>query len=187
MKKLIIVIGIIGGCFLSTANAWAQDNVTAHNITLGLPEVALLATSSGGVNLTLSAATAAGEAVQQSISDSTAYVQFSSVISEGSPRILSAKYSGTLPAGTNLTAKVLAPNANAVGTTGTLVASDVSLTTVDATLVSDIGSCYSGTAVDDGYRMKYTWGLDNPTANYADIRATAATSLTVTLTLTAAL
>ena len=187
MKKLIIGIGIIAGCILSVQNTRAQDNVTSHNISLGLPEVALLATTSGGINLTLSAATNAGEAVQQSVSDSTAYVQYSSVISEGSTRTLSAKYSGALPAGTTLTAKVLGSSANAVGTTGTLVATDVTITTTDATLVSAIGSCYSGTAADDGYRMKYTWGLDNPSANYADIRATAAVSLTVTLTLTAAL
>jgi len=183
MKKLMIVIGIIGGCILSVTKAQAQDNVTSHNITMGLPEVALLATTSGGVNLTLSAATVAGEAVQSSISDSSAYVQFSSVISDAAPRTLSAKFTGTLPGGTTLTARVLDPNANTVGTFGTPVATDVTLTTVDATLVSDIGSCYSGTA----YRMKYTWGLDNPSANYADIRATASASLIVTLTLTAAL
>ncbi|MBU1013435.1 MAG: hypothetical protein KKG99_10550 [Bacteroidetes bacterium] len=187
MKKLIIVIGIIGGCFLSVTKAHTQDNVTSHNITMGLPEVALLATTSGGVNLTLSAATVAGEAVQSSISDSSAYVQFSSVISDAAPRTLSAKFTGTLPGGTTLTARVLNPNANAVGTVGTPVATDVTLTTSDATLVSNIGSCYSGTAADDGYRMKYTWGLDNPSANYADIRATASASLIVTLTLTAAL
>lgn len=187
MKKLLTTLGIVLICLISSSNAFAQANTSSHNVSLGLPEVALLATTSGGVNLTLTAAASAGEAVEQSISDSTAYVQFSSVISEGSPRTFSAKYTGTLPAGTSLKAKVLAPNANAVGTTGTLVTTDVNLTTLDATLVSDIGSCYSGTAPDDGYRIKYTWGLDNPAANYADIRATSSANLTVTLTLTAAL
>ena len=187
MKKIIVIIGIIVVCFLSATRTHAQENITTHDISLGLPEVALLATTSSGINLTLSASAAAGEAVEQSISDSSAYVQFSSVISEGAPRTLSAKYSGTMPGGTTLTLVALAPNANAVGVSGTLIPTDVTLTTTDATIVSDIGSCYSGTAVDDGYRMKYTWGLDNPETNYADIRATAAASLTVTLTLTAAL
>lgn len=187
MKKLIIVTGIIVGCFLSVIKTHAQENITTHDLSLGLPEVALLATTSSGINLTLSAASVAGEAVEQSISDSSAYVQFSSVISEGVPRTLSAKYSGTMPGGTTLTLKALAPNANSAGVTGTLVSSDVTLTGTDATIVSGIGSCYSGTSADDGYRMVYTWGLDNPAANYSDIRATASASLTVTLTLTAAL
>lgn len=187
MKKFIIVTGIIVGCLLSVTKIQAQENITSHDISLGLPEVALLATTSTGINLTLSAATVAGEAIEQSASDSSAYVQFSSVISEGSPRTLSAKYSGTMPGGTTLSLKPLIPNANAVGVTGTLISTDITLTTTDATIISDIGSCYSGIAVDDGYRMRYTWGLDNPSANYSDIRATAAASLTVTLTLTAAL
>lgn len=186
MKKFIIVIGMIGGFLLSSTSLSAQSNAATHSVSLGLPEVALLATGGSGINLVLSTAANAGEAVEQSIADSSAYVQFSSVISDGSPRILSAKYTGTLPAGTSLTAKVLAPNANAVGTTGTLVGSDVALSTTDANLVTDIGSCYSGTSADDGYRMVYTWGLDNPAANYADIRATSSASITVTLTLTAA-
>lgn len=187
MKKIIIVIGIIAGCFLTLTKTQAQSNITTHDISLGLPEVSLLATTSTGINLNLSAAATAGVAIEQSISDSSAYVQFSSVISEGSPRTLSAKYSGTMPGGTTLKLKALAPNANAAGTTGTLVSTDVTLSTADATIVSNIGSCYSGTATDDGYRMKYTWGLDNPAANYSEIRATASASLTVTLTLTAAL
>lgn len=186
MKKFIIVIGIIGGCFFSSTNVLAQTNEAAHSVTLGLPEVALLATGGSGINLTLSSAASAGEAVESSIADSSAYVQFSSVISDGSPRILTAKYTGTMPAGTTLTAKVLSPNASAVGTIGTLIATDVTITTVDATLITDIGSCYSGTAADDGYRMRYTWGLDDPAANYADIRATSTANITVTLTLTAA-
>lgn len=187
MKKYIYIIGIIIGCFFSVTKIQAQSNVTTNNLTLGIPEVSLLATSSTGISLTLSAAVVAGVTIQASVSDSSAYVQFSSVISEGSPRTLSAKYSGTMPGGTTLALKALAPNANAIGNSGTLISSNVTLSTSDAIIVTDIGSCYSGIAADDGFRMKYTWGLDNPSANYADVRATAATNITVTLTLTAVL
>ena len=67
MKKFIIVTGIIVGCFLSITKANAQENITTHDISLGLPEVALLATTSTGINLSLSAAAVAGEAVEQSL------------------------------------------------------------------------------------------------------------------------
>lgn len=187
MKKHIFIIGIIIGSFFSVTETQAQNNVTSHNISLGIPEVSLLATTSTGISLTLSAALTAGVTIQPSVADSSAYVQFSSVISEGSPRTLTAKYSGTMPAGTELALRALAPNANTIGNSGTLISSNVTLTTSDAIIVTDIGSCYSGTAIDDGFRMKYTWGLDNPSANYANIRATSSTNITVTLTLTAAL
>jgi hypothetical protein len=81
----------------------------------------------------------------------------------------------------------LTPNSSFGGTPGTLVGSDVLLSTVsDANIISGIGSCYSGVAADDGYVLKYTWGLDNPASTYGQIRATgAAVSVTVTLTLSA--
>ena len=187
MKKNALKVCLISICIGMTMNLNAQVNVASHGLTLGLPEVSLLATQSAGVNLTLSSATTAGEAVLSEIADSSAYVQFSSVISDGSPRNLSVKYTGSMPGGTSLKAKAQDPNANSAGDFGTLVSTDVTLSTTDNTLISDIGSCYSGTSADDGYRIKYSWGLNDPESNYADIRATASASITVVLTLTAAL
>lgn len=166
--------------------AFSQTNTSSHSLTLGLPEVSLLATQSAGINLTLSSATNAGEAVLSSASDSSAFLQFSSVIAEGSTRTLSASFTGTLPGGTSLKAIVQDPGASASGDWGTPVGSDVTLAATDNVLVNGVGSCYSGTEATDGYRLKYTWGLDNPESNYADIRATASASITVVLTLTAA-
>lgn len=187
MKKTILTLGALAICLSMGIKMQAQTNSADHSISLGLPEVALLGTQSGPVNLELSGSMAAGEAVLAEKSDSTAYLQYSSVITEGSPRTLYAKVTGTVPAGTFLKAKAKAPGANASGDYGTLVATDVTLSLTDNALVTGIGSCYSGTAADDGYNLKYTWGLDNPAANYADIRATAAASVTVTLTITAAI
>ena len=185
-KNGVKFVSVFAFVLLIGWSAQAQTNTSSHSLTLGLPEVSLLATQSAGVNLTLSSATAAGEPVLSSIADSSAYVQFSSVITEGSPRTLSAKFSGTMPGGTSLKAKVLSPGANASGDWGTPVATDVTLAATDNILVNAIGSCYSGTDAADGYRLKYTWGLDNPESNYADIRATASASITVVLTMTAA-
>lgn len=186
MKKLLISVIFIGLLLIPGVHLKAQVNAATHSLTLGLPEVALLATQSAAVNLTLSANTTAGEAIVSTIADSSAYVQFSSVITEGSTRTLSCKYTGTMPGGTYLRAIVQAPNANTSGDYGTLVSSDVTIALTDNTLVSGIGSCYSGTSANDGYRLKYTWGLLNPESNYADIRASAASSLSVVLTITAA-
>lgn len=187
MKKFVLTLGVLAISLSMGMKMQAQTNTADHAISLGLPEVALLGTQSGPVNLQLSGALAAGEAIEASKSDSSSYIQFSSVISEGSTRTLYAKYTGTVPAGTFLKALAMNPGVNASGDFGTLIATDVTLSTTDNALVTDIGSCYSGTAADDGYNLKYTWGLDNPEANYADIRATAAAAVTVTLTITAAI
>jgi len=187
MKKFVLTLGVLAICLSLGMKMQAQTNSAAHSISLGLPEVALLGTQSGPINLELSGSLAAGEAVEAEKSDNSAYIQFSSVISDGDPRTMFAKYSGTMPAGTFLKALALAPGVNATGDYGTLIASDVTLALTDNALVTNIGSCYSGTAATDGYNLKYTWGLDNPAVNYADIKATASASVTVTLTITAAL
>lgn len=187
MKKLVLTLGVLGICFSMGMKMQAQTNSADHAISLGLPEVALLGTQSGPVNLQLSGALAAGEAIQASKSDSSSFIQFSSVITDGSPRTLYAKYTGDIPAGTFLKALAKDPGANASGDFGTLIATDVTLLTTDSPLVTDIGSCYSGTAATDGYNLKYTWGLDDPGTNYADIRATVSAAVTVTLTITAAI
>lgn len=186
MKNKLVQLGSMLGLLFFSLSAIGQTNTSSHSLTLGLPEVSLLATQSAGVNLTLSSATAAGEAVLSSVADSSSFVQFSSVISEATPRTLSAKYSGTMPGGTTLKARVLGAGANASGDFGTPVASDVTLALTDNVLVNAIGSCYSGTEATDGYQIKYIWGLDNPESNYADIRATSSAAITVVLTLTAA-
>ena len=187
MKKFVLTLGVLAICLSMGMKIQAQTNAADHDISLGLPEVALLGTQSGPVNLELSGTMAAGEAVLASKSDSSAYLQYSSVISEGSTRTLYAKVTGTVPAGTFLKAKAKAPGTNSSGDYDTLIATDVTLSATDSPLVTAIGSCYSGTAATDGYNLKYTWGLDNPEANYADIRATASASVTVTLTITAAI
>ncbi len=187
MKKTILTLGALAICLSMGIKMQAQTNSADHAISLGLAEVALLGTQSGPVNLVLSGSLAAGEAVLAEKSDSSAYIQYSSVISEGSPRTLYAKYTGTVPPGTFLKALVKVPGANSSGDFGTPIATAVTLAATDNALVTNIGSCYSGTVATDGYNLKYTWGLDNPEANYAEIRATAAAAVTVTLTITGAI
>ena len=189
MKKTLLILSITLLGTLLGFNVMGQDTpIAANNLTLGMPEVTLLKSSST-VSLLLTTANA-GEAVKASVSDTTARLKISSVVAAGKTRTLSAKVTtGPIPAGTTLTLMALSPTVGLSygGVLGSLVGSDVTLTTgSDATIISSIGSCFSGTAANDGYRLKYTWGLDNPGTNYGAIRATGAgVTITVTLTLSA--
>ena len=185
MKKTLLILSITLLGILLGSNVMGQDNSTANNtLSLGMPELALLSSPSGTINLQLTTATA-GEAVASSIRDSTARVKISSVIPGSTTRTLSALVT-SVPAGTYLKLMVKAPSTNFGGTVATYGA-DVTLSTAAATIISGIGSCYSGTGALDGYVLRYTWGLDNPATNYGLVRAVAGnTSVTVTLTLSAA-
>jgi len=184
MKKLFVVLSI---CLLGVFSGSRVMGQTATNgLSLGMPEINLLSSAAASISLQLTTAIA-GEAVKQSISDATARLKISSIISEGQTRTISAKITtGSVPAGTTLKLIALTPNIKFGGTAGALVGTDVTLSTGAAnSIITGIGSCYSGTEADDGYTLKYTWGLDNPAGNYGQIRASTGSLVTITLTLSA--
>jgi len=183
MKKTLFILSITLLGTLLGSNVLGQVNVTTNALSLGMPELSLLSASATQINLQLTTAVA-GEAVKASVSDSTARLKISSVITSAA-RTLSASVSA-VPAGTVLKLQAQTPNSSFGGTPGTFV-TDAALPTSSSTdIITGIGSCYSGTATDDGYKLKYTWGLLNAATSYAAVRATGAgVVVTVTLTLTA--
>lgn len=187
MKKILITaFALTIGFFFSTTTAQTTNTAT-NEITLGMPQVSLLGSNTPAINLTLSPLTA-GESVSQSISNETARILVSSVIAETQTRTMTAKVTtGTIPAGTYLNVVALQPNTHFIGTAGTIEPEITLNTTSDQTIISGIGTCYSGTSADDGYGLKYTYGIPTSTDNYDQIRATTGVSVTVTLTMTAAI
>jgi hypothetical protein len=183
MTERIKILLCLGLTLLSLCVSGADTNISSTTITLGVPEVALLKANAGVINLTL-AHQDAGMSVETSKSDSTARLLISSVVTS-SARTLSAKISnGSTPAGTHLNLVALPPNANFVGTSGTL-GSPITLDATDRPVITGIGSCYSGTGAYDGFPLKFTFALDLNPATYGSLRASTGIQVVVTLTLTA--
>jgi len=160
------------------------SNQATNTISLGMPEVNLLKSNTPTIELVLSPQEA-GLAVQQSKSDSTARLLISSVVSGVQTRTLSATISGTpVPAGTFLKVMAKDPNGNFVGTRGSF-AGEVELDATSKNIITSIGTCYSGVTADDGYVLKYTFGVITAQGQYDLIRASSGTQVTVTLTLSA--
>ena len=188
MKTTLLILSIaLLGVFLGSPVMGQVNNSGAitQNLSLGMPEVALLVASATTINLNLTTATA-GLAVKSSVADSTARLKISSVITSAT-RTLSAVVSA-VPGGTSLKLEAQAPNGNFGGTQGTFVSGGSVLpTTGSVSIITGIGSCYSGILTDDGYHLKYTWGLLDPASNYSAVRATGAgVTVVVTLTISAA-
>jgi len=176
-----IVFCLFAMLILPFSSALGQTNTATTNLSLGISEVSLLQSSASMISLQLNQQSA-GLSIETSKSDSTARLKASSVITS-TTRNLSAKVtSGTIPSGTILKLSALTPNASFVGSPGTISA-PVTLDNIDRTIVSNIATCYTGTGASDGYPLKFTFALDSNTSNYANLRATTGTSITVTLTL----
>ena len=162
----------------------ADTNVATSTLSLNIPEVSLIKTSASVINLSLLQQNA-GQSIEASKSDSTARLLLSSVI-RATNRTLSAKItSGTVPTGTILKLQAKQPNASLIGSAGTL-GSEVTLDATDRPIVTNITTCYSGTAASDGYPLRFTFALDSNTSTYGALRANSGVQIIVTLTLTAA-
>jgi len=161
-----------------------DTNVSTSTISLGIPEVSLLKTSTGVINLSLLQRNA-GQSIETSKSDSTTRLLLSSVI-RTTNRTLSAKITtGTIPTGTILKLIAKQPNASFIGSASTIGA-EVTLDATDRAVITNIGTCYTGTAASDGFPLRFTYALDSNTATYGALRANSGVTIIVTLTMTAA-
>lgn len=177
MKNSQLITGIIGLLFMFNITAYAQDDDT-HELSMGIPEVCLLGTQDATIVLELTT-TIAGDSINGGTG--SGYAQVSSIISSAETRTITGSVTG-VPAGTVLgVSTVLPSNGNQGGTLGT-GSSNVTLSGTDATLVTGIGSCYTGNGATDGYQFNYLWNAIS--GSYSSITAVAAASATVTLTIT---
>ncbi len=169
-----------------TSTIYSQTSSGGDNIALNMPQVALIDTDHAPIVLTLTTSTA-GESIAASDSNSDMWMKLTSIVPASSLRDVTAKIVGTVPAGTVLTlSSASATTTNGSGIFGTPVASPITLSTTDQNLISNIGSCFTGTGSLDGFQLTYTWALDNPSVNFGVLVADPSASVTVYLTLTEA-
>lgn len=180
---------VLAACFLFNMiglSVWAQQTTAGDPITLTLSELALIDTNHAPVTLELTTSTPGGS-IASTGSNTDMWIKVSAINPGSAKRKVTAKITGTVPAGTSLTLIPAAATAtNSAGLLGTAISSAITLTTTDQDIVTNIGSCYTGTGATDGYQATINWILDNPTVNYGQLDADASTSVTLYLTLTAA-
>lgn len=181
MKKSSLLLGLslVALILVSNLNVNAQTATGNNTLTMGIPAIALLATDVAAVTLELTTSTP-GEPI--SGGEGTTHVQISSIVATGLTRKITASVTG-VPTGTSLAVSATIPsNANFGGTVGTGLTS-VELTGTAADIVTGIGSCFTGTAADDGYTLDYAWDAGAIGAYGTIVEVTGGTA-TVVLTIT---
>lgn len=174
----------------NTQGLCQDDNDDVHNLTVTLPEVALLdleATGSKDITLGPDAPSEAGEALDFSNeSNSELWINYSSIVgSKSEPnRDISVQItSGSVPAAMILSI-VAAKDAGAGdGTMGT-PSSSLVLDNKAQNIISGVGSAYTGNGPTKGHRLTYTLALDSNKGAYAKLDFDHANTLAITYTLT---
>ncbi|MGG5210628.1 hypothetical protein ACQWU4_17010 [Chryseobacterium sp. MIQD13] len=189
MKKLNLGLAV---CLITAAfsgSLQAQDtNTDNHTITISIPEVALVDIEPAATkNLTLgfTAPTEAGNPIIPSASNSTLWLNYSSIKSVADPtRNVSVKVNALIP-GIDINVTAAAATGSGAGTLGT-PAAQLTLSAADQTIISGIGSAYTGNGANNGHNLTYALAAGSGpggVAVYADLQATASTVATVTYTI----
>ena len=183
MRRLSFLASIL--CL--SLGAYAQDtNGDSHTITVTIPEVALLdieTTGTKNFSVAFTAPTEAGNALGNPSNNTDHWLNWSSIVTDGSgdnpSRSIKVKLNATVP---GVDIKVVPGTiTGGQGTRGTIVSAGVTLTTSDQDLITAIGSCYTESGTSKGSNLTYSF---TPNAsNYGQL-VSSAPSVTVTYTLT---
>lgn len=187
-KKLFFAAVIV-----LTANAsFAQSDskVAFHLVTITIPEVALLDLEAASTAITLAgtAPTEAGDPMTfgAAATNSTIWMNYSSIVKGALLRNVSvAITNGTVPTGLKLTVLASEAATNGAGTKGTALATAHTLTSTSTSIVSGIGSTYTGNGASKGRNLTYQLGYaTNAATDYANLKfVDTAAPLTITYTL----
>lgn len=186
--RIMFALLLIGG--LSNQTLIAQDsNTEAHDVTINIPEVALLdiePSASTAITLAPTAPTEAGSPIDfSSTTDNSLWINYSSIIgttTEANRKVTVSITNGTVPGGMLLKVQAGSDAGNGDGTTGT-AGGQLTLSGSSQDLITSIGSCYTNTPENNGHQLTYTLELDGTAGSYANLDFDDATTLTITYTL----
>ncbi|KFF73320.1 hypothetical protein HX13_21310 [Chryseobacterium sp. P1-3] len=189
MKILKLTVALSLFTAAISGNLYAQDtNTDNHTITISIPEVALVdiePAATKNITLGFTAPTEAGNPIVASAANNTLWLNYSSVKSVADPtRNVSVKLNAIIP-GIDIQVTAAAATGSGAGTLGTS-AGLLTLSAADQTIISGIGSAYTGNGANNGHNLTYALAAGSGpggVAAYADLQATATAVATVTYTI----
>jgi hypothetical protein len=189
MKKFKFSLSLSLVALAISAGMNAQDtNTDSHTIGITIPEVALVdiePAATKNITLGFTAPTEAGLPIIPDASNTTLWLNYSSIKSVADPtRNVSVKLNAIIP-GIDIHVTAAAATGAGAGTLGTPSA-QLTLSAVDQTIVSGIGSAYTGNGTNNGHNLTYALAAGSGpggVAAYADLQASTTTVATVVYTI----
>ena len=177
---------------------FAQDGkIASHTIDISVPSVAILdiEPAENSISLGATAPTEAGDAFEFSTnsSDNSLWLNYSSTVGTienpldnseliAQTRRVTVNVIGVIPPGIVLKVQASDDVGNGEGAVGTPAADPITLSLLPQDLITDIGTCYTGTPENNGHNLTYTMESDGN--NFSALNLANNTTLTVTYTLT---
>ncbi|AQX84191.1 hypothetical protein OZ664_10110 [Elizabethkingia sp. HX WHF] len=189
MKKLNYPLALSIVLIAVSANVKAQDkNFDSHSIAITIPKVALVdiePAASKNLTLAFTAPTEAGQPLTAPTPNSTLWLNYSSIKSQAdTTRNVTVKLTALVP-GVDIKVTAAAATGSGGGTLGTPSAQLI-LSAADQTIITGIGSAYTGDGANNGHNLTYALNYGSAAgsvASYSDLDATATATATVTYTI----
>lgn len=177
MRKIIISSLIL---FFISQGVFAQYYAYS-NFTITVNEVCYARIYPAGTIYLGLLASRAGTSMDTKTSSST-YFQMTSIVPSSQTLKVTANVSGSIPSGTKLQLTVN-PCTTGDGARGNVSSTVTLVSNSPKDIITNIGSCYTGTTATSGYNLFYSWGVDP--ANQALLKATPTVTVTVIYTVLA--
>lgn len=188
MKRIKFTLALSAILFASIEVKAQDSNTDSHTISITVPEVALAdiePAANKNITLGFTAPTEAGLPIVADGTDNTLWLNYSSIKSASdTTRNVSVKLDALIP-GIDINLTAAAASGSGEGDLGTPSA-QLTLSAADQTLISGIGSAYTGDGANNGHNLTYALapGSGSGTiATYADLEATSTAVATVTYTI----
>ncbi|UOU99651.1 hypothetical protein MUU74_06775 [Chryseobacterium daecheongense] len=185
--KLSAILSLIALAFATQLNA-QDSNTDNHTIGITIPEVALVdiePAASKNITMGFTAPTEAGLPITLTGTNNTLWMNYSSIKSvTDATRTVSVKLDAVIP-GVDIKVTAAAATGSGAGTLGTPSAQLI-LSAADQTIISGIGSAYTGDGANNGHNLTYALSPGSGSgsvAAYEDLEATTTAVATVTYTI----
>ncbi len=191
LKNLLFASVIVLSANASFAQSGPDTKIAAHSVTISIPEVALLDLEAASTTITLAATVPAGAEAGlpitfENATNSSIWMNYSSIVKGTSTRNVTVAITGlnTVPGGLKLTVLAGTATNDGAGTKGTALATAHTLTATPTSIITGIGSTWTGDGVNKGRNLTYKLDYAGTTTDYADLRfVDTAAPLTITYTL----
>ena len=187
LSKIFIATALL----LTANNMVAQDtNEASHNLTIGVPEVALLDLESAtgtAISLNGTAPTEAGEKVIFNASNNDIWINYSSIVgssSEPTRTVVVQITDGEIPSGLELSVLAAKDAEKGDGTMGKANNSAIVLSSESAQKIIDgVGSAYTGNGANKGHNLTYSLTQKTANGSYAQLDFNQSQTVSITYTL----
>ena len=183
MRKIVFVLGF--ACL--SISVFAQDGVQDdHLINFGVPATSVLDIEGPGgdksLTFTTQAVVEAGSEYDYDLTDETLWLNYTNIKSfAGETRKVIVQMAGDLPEGMTLSVEAYAYSGTGKGEVGTPNPTPIVLDGSISTIITNIGSVYTGNGINNGHNLAYTLDFDESQVEY--LSANLNTSVTITYTI----